>query len=135
MSEDPSPRSFVPYDKGRSDSGATSRDGSPAQRMGHIRLASPSPAGSDRPQIRRGQSNRSISEALRLAQSQQEQEELLGEEEQADDDGCFPPRQTDEPQQPNPHSDLPVYTSIHRIRRLVMACIGQSCSSRVHVRA
>lgn len=73
----------------------------------------------------RGQSNRSISDAMRLARSREEQETLLGDEEQADDDGCFPPRENDDPWVPNPHAKLPVYTTIHRIRRLVIASIGQ----------
>ena len=73
----------------------------------------------------RGESHRSISEALRLARSRQEQEELLDDEEQADDDGCYPPRKNDDPRVPNPHGWLPVYTSIHKIRRLIVASIGR----------
>ena len=72
-----------------------------------------------------GQSTKSVSEALRLAKSREEQETLLGEHEQADDDGCFPPRLNDEPRTPNPHRNLPVYTTIQKIRRLVIACIGR----------
>ena len=73
----------------------------------------------------RGESHRSMSEALRLARSRQEQEELLDDEEQADDDGCYQPRKNDDPRVPNPHGWLPVYTSIHKIRRLVVASIGR----------
>jgi hypothetical protein len=73
----------------------------------------------------RGESHRSMSEALRLARSRQEQEELLDDEEQADDDGCYPPRKNDDPRVPNPHGWLPVYTSIHKIRRLIVASIGR----------
>jgi hypothetical protein len=69
-------------------------------------------------------SSRNITEAMRLARSREEQETLLGDEEQADDDGCYPPRQNDDPRKPNPHSALPVYTTIHMIRRLVLAAIG-----------
>jgi len=92
---------------------------------GHIQLAAEPP----RPQLLkrntiRGESTKSISEALRLARSREEQETLLGEEEQADDDGCYPPRQNDEPRIPNPHRHLPIYTTIHKIRRLVIASIG-----------
>lgn len=76
-----------------------------------------------RPRPGREQSGRSISEAMRLLRSSEEQETLLGDEELADDDGCFPPRKNDDPQAPNPHADLPVYTTIHRIRRLVIASI------------
>ena len=65
-----------------------------------------------------------MSEALRFARSAEEQETLLGEEEVADDDGCYPPRKNDDPIAPNPHANLPVYKTIHRIRRLVIASIG-----------
>lgn len=74
----------------------------------------------------RGESHRSISEAMRLARSREEQETLLDDEEQADDDGCYPPRKNDDPRAPNPHGWLPVYTTIHKIRRLVVASIGRS---------
>ena len=66
-----------------------------------------------------------MSEAMRIARSREEQEELLDDEEQADDDGCYPPRKNDDPRAPNPHGWLPVYTTIHKIRRLVVASIGR----------
>jgi len=92
---------------------------------GHITMEEP-----QRPQLykrstMRGESTKSISEALRLARTREEQETLLGEEEQADDDGCYPPRKNDEPRVPNPHSTLPIYTTIHKIRRLIIASIGR----------
>jgi len=65
-----------------------------------------------------------MSEALRFARSAEEQETLLGEEEVADDDGCYPPRKSDDPVATNPHADCPVYMTIHRIRRLIIASIG-----------
>ena len=74
---------------------------------------------------KRGESHRSMSEAMRLARSREEQEELLNEEEEADDDGCYPPRKNDDPRAPNPHGWLPVYTTIHKIRRLIVASIGR----------
>lgn len=74
----------------------------------------------------RGESHRSMNEAMRLARSREEQETLLNDEEQADDDGCYPPRKNDDPRAPNPHGRLPVYTTIHKIRRLVVASIGRS---------
>ncbi len=40
---------------------------------------------------------------------------LLGEEEEADDDGCYPPRINDEPRAPNPHK---ICRSIQRSTRL-----------------
>lgn len=103
---------------------------------GHITMASPEPSPDrfERPPLihrstLRGQSNRSISDALRLARSREEQETLLGAEEQADDDGCFPPQQSHGfPKTPNPHADLPVYLTIHRIRRLVIASIDDPYS-------
>ncbi|KAK5114327.1 hypothetical protein LTR62_002578 [Meristemomyces frigidus] len=76
----------------------------------------------------RGDSVKSVSEALRLARSREEQEELLGEGELADDDGCYPPRKTDDPRAPNPHSSLPVYITIHKIKRLVTAAIDDPYS-------
>lgn len=92
---------------------------------GHIQMA----AEPRRPHLfkrntMRGESTKSISEALRLARSREEQETLLGEEEQADDDGCYPPRKNDDPRTPNPHQHLPIYTTIHKIRRLIIASIG-----------
>jgi hypothetical protein len=73
-----------------------------------------------------------MSEAMRIARSREEQEELLDDEEQADDDGCYPPRKNDDPRAPNPHGWLPVYTTIHKIRRLVVASIGRSIHSSSH---
>lgn len=93
---------------------------------GHITLDEP-----HRPQLLsrntlRGTSTKSVSDALRLARSREEQETLLGDEECADDDGCFPPRINDEPRIPNPHRNLPIYATIHKIRRLVIASIGKA---------
>lgn len=88
-------------------------------------MVSPSPD-PFRPSLTRdknGQSSRSISEALAVARRREEQETLLGDGEQADDDGCYPPRKDSIPWQPNPHAGLPLYTTIHRIRRLVIASI------------
>lgn len=82
----------------------------------------------------RGDSTKRLGEALRLARAREEQETLLGDNEEADDDGCYPPRKSDEPRAPNPHSTLPIYTTIHKIRRLVIASIGMlglsSCSDK-----
>ena len=64
--------------------------------------------------LERLESTRSISEALRQARSREEQETLLGDEEQADDDGCYPPRRDDRPYVDNPHAGLPVYMTIQR---------------------
>ncbi|KAF2766975.1 hypothetical protein EJ03DRAFT_376564 [Teratosphaeria nubilosa] len=94
----------------------------------HIQLQEP-----ERPQLysrsaMRGESSKSLSEALRLARSREEQETLLGPDEQADDDGCYPPRQNDEPRAPNPHRSLPIYTTIHKIRRLIIASIDDPYS-------
>ncbi|KAJ8611231.1 hypothetical protein MRB53_038075 [Persea americana] len=79
-------------------------------------------------QTLRGTRTKSFNEAMRLARSREEQETLLGAEEQADDDGCYPPRQSDDPRAPNPHLALPVYNTIHQIRRLVMATIDDPYS-------
>lgn len=65
-----------------------------------------------------------------MERSREEQEALLGSDEEADDDGCYPPRVSDEPRAPNPHATLPVYATIHKIRRLVIASIGRHPNSR-----
>lgn len=57
---------------------------------------------------------RSISDALRNMRSREEQETLLGDEEQADADGHLRPQGPEQIFCPNPHADLPVYTTIHR---------------------
>jgi hypothetical protein len=72
----------------------------------------------------RGESNRSIQESLRSAKMRLEQETLLGPHEQADERGCYPPRQKHELRTPNPHKHLPIYTTIHRMRRIVVASVG-----------
>ncbi|OQO19935.1 hypothetical protein B0A51_11651 [Rachicladosporium sp. CCFEE 5018] len=95
----------------------------------HVEVAEPQRPTLFRKQTLRGQSHRSISEALRLARSREEQETLLGEEEQADDDGCYPPRRDDRPRVENPHGRLPVYTTIHRIRQLIIASIDDPYST------
>ena len=74
-----------------------------------------------------------MSEAMRIARSREEQEELLDDEEQADDDGCYPPRKNDDPRAPNPHGWLPVYTTIHKIRRLIVASIGRFSQSSLFI--
>ncbi|OCL14854.1 hypothetical protein AOQ84DRAFT_330351 [Glonium stellatum] len=69
-------------------------------------------------------SHRSLSEALRAVRSREEQETLLGDEEQADPDGCL--RGDGGPRPifvPDPHSGLPIYMTIHRIRRVILASI------------
>lgn len=98
---------------------------SDAGNSGHIQLDEPRRPSLYQRNTYRGQSTKSVSEALRQERSRQEQETLLGAEDQADDDGCYPPRVTDEPRTPNPHKRLPVYSTIHKIRRLVIATIGE----------
>lgn len=136
-SDHPSPSSPEPPDL-RKLSATESFSSSPGQRSpygtfgnggasGHITLDDPSPGRLRPPMPDRKktteQSARSLSEAMRLARSREEQEQLLGDEEEADDDGCYPPRRNSDPRVPNPHSHLPVYQTIHRIRRLVIASI------------
>jgi hypothetical protein len=64
--------------------------------------------------LERLESHRSVTEALRLARAREEQDTLLGDEIQADDDGCYPPRRDDTPFVQNPHAELPVYMTIQR---------------------
>lgn len=101
---------------------------------GHIRVDEPKRPTLTARNTLRGQSRLDVGEALRLERSRQEQETLLGADEEADDDGCYPPRTSDEPRAPNPHKFLPVYATIHKIRRLVIASIGKSFSSYGSVR-
>ncbi|CAK4034221.1 receptor-activated Ca2+-permeable cation channel [Lecanosticta acicola] len=105
------------------------RLGSDGGSSAHIRMESPvRPPMPQRKSIR-GVSAKNINEALRLARSREEQETLLGEHEEADDDGCYPPRKNSDPTVPNPHQGLPVYTTIHKIRRLVIASIDDPYST------
>lgn len=92
---------------------------------GHITMEEPRRPNLYKRSTMRGESTKSIREALRLSRAREEQETLLGEEELADDDGCYPPRQSDAPRVPNPHRGLPIYVTIHKIRRLVLASIGR----------
>ena len=104
----------IQVDESRSDAGNSA----------HIKVDEPKRPQLLRPSTLRGQSAFNVSEALRFERSREEQETLLGAHEEADDDGCYPPRITDEPRAPNPHKSLPVYATIHKIRRLVIASIG-----------
>ncbi|KAF2470289.1 uncharacterized protein BDR25DRAFT_262072 [Lindgomyces ingoldianus] len=87
----------------------------------HIRI----PEQLQRPHL--NQSHRSLSDALRLVRSREEQETLLGDDEVADPDGCL--REDGLMNGPreifcrDPHQDLPVYYTIHRIRRIILASI------------
>lgn len=65
---------------------------------------------------------RTISEALRLARERDEQENLLADDEALVEsaDSCLGPLRR---VHTNPHEDLPVYKTIHRIRRLILASI------------
>ncbi|KAF2166218.1 hypothetical protein M409DRAFT_66707 [Zasmidium cellare ATCC 36951] len=113
------------------ESNAPNEDDRPASSNGsaHIRMESPVRPRLPKRNTNRGASSKSISEALRMARSREEQETLLGEHEEADDDGCYPPRKNADPTVPNPHADLPVYTTIHKIRRLVIASIDDPYSN------
>nr|POE48733.1 hypothetical protein CFP56_38829 [Quercus suber] len=93
--------------------------------VGNITIAEPTRPRLPKRNTLRGESSKSVSEALRLARAREEQETLLGEDEEADDDGCYPPRQDDHGRMHNPHKMLPVYTTIHKIRRLILATIGR----------
>jgi hypothetical protein len=50
------------------------------------------------------------------------------EHDEVDHDGCFPPHRLHEICPANPNRDLPVYTTIHRIRRDVIAAIDDPYS-------
>nr|POE96930.1 calcium channel yvc1 [Quercus suber] len=95
---------------------------------GNITIAEPTRPRLPKRNTLRGESSKSVSEALRLARAREEQETLLGEDEEADDDGCYPPRQDDHGRMHNPHKMLPVYTTIHKIRRLILATIDDPYS-------
>lgn len=95
----------------------------------HIRMASPVRPRLPTRNTLRGTSAAKLQEALRLARAREEQETLLGENEEADDDGCYPPRKNSDPTVPNPHAELPVYTTIHKIRRLIIASLDDPYSN------
>ncbi|KAF2857808.1 receptor-activated Ca2+-permeable cation channel [Piedraia hortae CBS 480.64] len=94
----------------------------------HIQIESPARPRLFQRHTMRADATRSLSEALRQAKRREEQETLLGEGEGADDDGCYPPRTSNAPRAPNPHRDLPIYLTIHKIRRLVLASIDDPYS-------
>ncbi|TKA64278.1 hypothetical protein B0A49_06591, partial [Cryomyces minteri] len=66
-----------------------------------------------------------MNQTIRAARSREEQEALLMNEEQAEDS---PLPASDGIHVPNPHAELPVYISIHRIRRLIIASIDDPYS-------
>ena len=111
---------------GRTTSDASNADSeTDGANSGHITMEEPERPRMFKRNTARAESSKSMGEVLRLARNREEQETLLNDEELADDDGCYPPRENDDPRTPNPHSQLPVYTTIHKVRRLVMACIGR----------
>lgn len=61
----------------------------------------------------RPEMHRTISQALRAVRSREEQETLLGDDGEADDEGCVGLNSSTY-FTPNPHSKLPVYRTIHR---------------------
>ena len=92
----------------------------------------PSNASSQKPLLHRG-----FSWSIRALRAQEEQEHLLeranthDEEDHADSDGLYPPNAcwtSDNPDPPNPHRDLPVYETIHRIRRDIINSIDDPYS-------
>lgn len=59
----------------------------------------------------RPEAHRTISQALRIAREREEQETLLGDEENIEPDSTLTRAHSFHD---NPHADLPVYKSIHR---------------------
>jgi hypothetical protein len=51
--------------------------------------------------------------------------------EQVDHDGCFPPHGIHDLCPANPYADLPVYTTIHRIRKDIIEAIGRRVQHEV----
>ncbi len=78
--------------------------------------------------------HRGFSWAVRDSQTREESARLLEShdgEEHADEDGLYPPNACwtrDHPSPPNPHKDLPVYQTIHRIRRDIIDSIDDPYS-------
>ncbi|KAI9812030.1 MAG: hypothetical protein M1827_004922 [Pycnora praestabilis] len=68
-------------------------------------------------------SNLGFSAAAQAIGSTGEQEPLLADEEQADEDGCFTAQTNDQPCAPNPYASLPIYNTIHRLRREIIIAI------------
>jgi hypothetical protein len=71
-------------------------------------------------------SSRGLTWAIRAAQSREEHEAFLlneDEEEHADRDGLYPPNSCwtiDHPDPPDPHAHLPVYRTIHQYAKLLL---------------
>lgn len=59
----------------------------------------------------RPEAHRSISEALRIAREREEQETLMGDDENIEPESCLTRAHSFHD---NPHADLPVYKTIHR---------------------
>lgn len=107
-----------------SDPAANGGDISPrrkqSQSTGHIRI----PEHLQRPHL--SPNHRSLSDALRQVRSREEQETLLGDDEVADPDGCLREDGATRPREVfarDPHKDLKIYYTIHRIRRIILASI------------
>ncbi|KAF2201532.1 hypothetical protein GQ43DRAFT_431562 [Delitschia confertaspora ATCC 74209] len=87
----------------------------------HIRL----PPHFERPHL--NASHRSLSDAVKAVRSREEQDRLLSDEEDGLEDGVGADadevRRTSEVFCQDPHRGLEVYTTIHRVRRLVLATI------------
>ena len=67
----------------------------------------------------RRNSLRSFSFANRAAKAREEQALLFGDVEHADEE-----RETDGGDPPDPHADLPIYATIHKIRHGIIEKIG-----------
>ena len=87
------------------------------------------------PSSRPSRPHRGFSWAVREARARQEQEHLLAVEhddgDHADSDGLYPPNScwyADNPNPPDQHADLPVYTTIHKIRRDIINSIDDPYS-------
>lgn len=69
------------------------------------------PDGGGKPLMSRPEAHRSISQALRIAREREEQETLMGDDENGEPESCLTRAHSFHD---NPHANLPVYKTIHR---------------------
>ena len=78
------------------------------------------------PSSLRRQSTLGFSTSYQLGNGRHGQVAQLESGQEIEPDGCFPPHGVSQPCPANPFRDLPVYRTLHKIRKEVIAAIGES---------